>query len=776
VPARLADTYVAAFLAPKLPAGAATVPLSGYLWGLLADHPVNPGLEDVAQTLCRAHSVFHWWLAFPQVAAKGGFSVMLGNPPWERIKLQEEEFFATRSPLVATARNKHERGRRIEWLREGMLLHNLDPDLEAIEGLAPPNRAEMALYDAFIAARRGAEAASLFAHSGGRFPLTGVGDVNTYALFAETFLQATVGQGRAGFIVPTGIATDDSTKAYFERLAIGGHLRSLLCLENEEFVFPGVHHAFRFALLTLSASHSTEPATLVFFARQAYQIHDQVRRFTLTPAEFALINPNTHTCPVFRSERDAALTKKIYRFAPVLILEAIANSDGEVIEAEVNPWGLRFQTMFHMSADSGLFHGAPEIPASPKRMPLYEAKMIHQFDHRWATYCDAEDKPGAVETAELTPEQKADPAFAVCPRYWVEEREVLARIARVPTKVTRAWLTFYGAGARVGSTAADQGRADLLPALAAWVAGELFSRAVGQPEGKGCTPQTALPHIASTEAELKARFPLLAETLLGAGFTTRNALVDLPKWSMQNINTRLSDIELTDLEMALHGTEFLPALLTLLDAWMDERSPRWLMGWRNITGVEKVRTVIASVFPRVGVGHSLPLFQVETSPRMTAVLLGLTAALPFDYVVRQKLGGTNMTFGYVKQFPVLPPERYTPDDLDFIVPRVLELTYTAHDLRPWAEDLGYQGPPFHWDPERRAQLRAELDAWYARLYGLTRDELRYILDPADIMGPDYPSETFRVLKEAELRADGEYRTRRLVLEAWDTLPTGGSTC
>ena len=113
--------------------------------------------------------------------------------------------------------------------------------------------------------------------------------------------------------------------------------------------------------------------------------------------------------------------------------------------------------------------------------------------------------------------------------------------------------------------------------------------------------------------------------------------------------------------------------------------------------------------------------------------------------------------------PVLPPSAYTPAHLAFIIPRVLELTYTSHSMAPFARDLGYDGPPFAWDEDRRAQLRAELDAWYARAYGLTRDELRYILDPADVKGPDYPSETFRVLKTNEIRRFGEYRTARLVL-------------
>ena len=117
---------------------------------------------------------------------------------------------------------------------------------------------------------------------------------------------------------------------------------------------------------------------------------------------------------------------------------------------------------------------------------------------------------------------------------------------------------------------------------------------------------------------------------------------------------------------------------------------------------------------------------------------------------------------------------YTAADLDFISPRVLELVYTSGSLRPFAQDLGFTGAPFAWDPDRRAYVRAELDAYYARLYGLNRDELRYILDPADAYGPDYPSETFRVLRENEKKTFGDYRTARLVLAAWDRMEEGRS--
>lgn len=783
--ARLADTYVAAFLAPKLADTGEQVPLSGYLWGVLSGQAPKADVEEATQYLCRTHSVFHWWLAFPQVAASGGFSVMLGNPPWERIKLQEEEFFASRSPLVATAKNKSERGQRIEWLREGVLLHNLNPDLEQAEGLTPPNKAEMGLYDAFIAARRGAEAASLFAHDGRRYPLTGVGDVNTYALFAETLLQATSPLGRAGFIVPTGIATDDSTKAYFGHIASGGKLASMYDFENSEAVFPAVHRSYKFSLLTLGTAPQAE---FVCFATQVPQVYEPRRRFRLAPSEFALINPNTRTCPVFRSERDAELTKKLYRAAPVLIREAEFAPTGELLEAEANPWGISFQRMLDMSNDSGLFLDQPDSVVNPANglrcLPLFEAKMIHQFDHRWATYVDAPDKPGGVETADVSPAQKTDPVYTVRPRYWVPEREVLARIARVPARVSRAWLAWHKAA--VPGVDQDSALAELLLALAAWVVGELFTRAAGDPEAAKATGQVGWPqqcallHIAPTEAKLKARFEPLSNALLGTGLTTRKALTEFPKWALQNLDMRFSDAELDALGRVLKQPAMPNALLELMDEWMDQRSPRWLFGFRNIARSTDERSFIASVMPRFGVGHSMPLYQVSSNPERAAALLGMQTSLAFDYVVRQKLGGTNMTFGYVKQFPSLPPEQFGQRELDFIVPRVLELTFTTHDLLPWADALAAydlrpaaeRGKPFAWVPERRAQLRAELDAYYAYLYSLTRDELRYILDPADVMGSDYPSETFRVLKNSEMREFGEYRTQRLVLEAWDRLEQG----
>jgi hypothetical protein len=802
--ARLADTYVAAFLAPKVPEGSASIPLSGYLWGLIHPRPGQPARVDVseaAHALCRAHSVFHWWLAFPQVAAKGGFAVLLGNPPWERIKLQEGEFFATRSPLVAIAKNKAERLRRIELLRQGLLLHTLYPDVEAAEGLSPPNRAEMLLHQEFLIARRGAEAASLYAHTSARYPLAGVGDVNTYSLFAETFAQLVAPFGHAGFIVPTGIATDDTTKALFESLAVQGRLRSLLSLENEEFVFPAVHHAFRFALLTLGGSSSNQPSELVFFARQPTQIHDLRRRVALTADEFRLFNPNTRTSPVFRSRRDAELTKQLYLATPVLITESQRESD-----ADLNPWAVSFMAMFHMSADSGLFLDTPGTADDAPRLPLYEAKMAHQFDHRWATYVDAPDKPNGLDTQDVTSAQKGDPNFLARPRYWVEEVHVLARIASVPGRVASAWLAWRTASSDPARQAAED---DLAMAIATWIAGALFRQAAdasapvtsesdslwgveelaSRPSSQRWTNQQRQRALISTEHSLAESYPASYRELKVTYPTSARLLGEMTKWALQDDparNLSLSERELGEMSSAQASLSSTMESggsrgFSVLNGWMDRRSPRWLLGWREITGVEKIRTLIATVLPRFAVGNKFLLMTFAQPAPQVAALLGCLNSLTCDYVARQKVGATSLQYFTLKQIAVLPPERYDNADLAYIVPRVLELTYTAHDLQAWANDLAAYDPrpldqrsmPFVWNTERRAQLRAELDAYYARLYGLNRTEFRYILDPSDVVGKDYPTETFRVLKNSEMRAHNEYRTRRLALEAWDRLDNLG---
>ena len=420
-----ADLYMAAFLMPKtgaLPSGAAAhrVPTTADLWELLNRGLLPPGLRD-APEVARAARAFHWPLEFPDVMERGGFDVAVGNPPWERIKLQEQEFFATRAPEIAKASNKAARDRLIKAL-----------------AAAEPDSAPRRLFQAFEAEKRLSEVHSAFVRisgeQGGRFALTGSGDVNTYALFAELF--ANLARERAGIIVPTGIATDATTAPFFAHLASNRRLARLVDFENSAPIFSAVHRSFKFALLTLGRD---EPAAhFAFFLTDPAQRAEPERNFTLSPEQIAAINPNTRTAPVFRSRADAELTAKIYRHAPVLIDEG-KGKDG-------NPWGLSFARLFDMSNDSGLFRTAAQLTGDgfvrertdwlredARYVPLYEAKMIHQYDHRWAGYAE-----NGSDSVDVGLAEKGDPDWEPAPRYWVPEAEVTARLAAKGW--TRGWL------------------------------------------------------------------------------------------------------------------------------------------------------------------------------------------------------------------------------------------------------------------------------------------------------------------------------------------------
>lgn len=409
-----------------------------------------------------------------------------------------------------------------------------------------------------------------------------------------------------------------------------------------------------------------------------------------------------------------------------------------------NPWGIRFLAMFHMANDSGLFQTAADLTAQGAVregpnwrdsggdlwVPLIEAKMVHQFDHRWATY----DAAGE-ETRDVRLEEKQAPDFHIEPRYWVPDDQVRLRTSRAPKVVRKSW---------------KDGKPDALTlAVFTWLAGHAIERDGEDWEAQACglfaEGRLALP-------DLEANRDAIRE--LGPALNTEAPLTDADIDTIRNAGGSIGDV-----------------------AWslIASRAPNWLLGWRDVARSVDIRTTIACIVPRQGVNDKFLLMFPSVGARRAAALYGCMNSLVFDYICRQKLSGTALKYFVLKQIACQPPSVLADEAaLGFIIPRILELTYTTHDLAPFARDLGYDGAPFPWEPERRALLRAELDAYYAYLYGLTRRDLNFILEPGDVMGADYPTETFRVLKESEERQFGEYRTKRLVLAAWDRFVENGT--
>ncbi|SOD17434.1 Eco57I restriction-modification methylase [Fibrobacter sp. UWB16] len=674
------DLYTAAFFAKKT--DPLTIPTSEDVYDVMNDlAETKQGVRELAAKLSEEYSFFHWPVEFPEVFAKGGFDCVVGNPPWEVSQLKEVEFFANLLPEIAML-NGNDRKIAIDQLKKDR-----------------PH-----IYELYEIRKHALEAENTYYGNSGRFPLTSFGKVNLYSKFAELNYRLRNERGTTGFVCPSGIATDDSTKAFFGEIASKGKLHSLYDFENKEGIFPNVHRMFKFCLLTIAAGNT--PGDFAFFLKNVPELEDKRRHFSMTADDFDLINPNTHTCPVFRSQEDAELAKKIYRKAGVFIRE----SD----DKNGNPWNIKFQQMYNMTSASDLFAKVSGEGADGKMMlPLYEPKMMHQMDHRWATFVNG-------KTVDISLVQKADVGFVVQPEYWVPYTETVLRSTTLDSSVVSA-----------------------------------LRKEDGQKLRELCL------HFAMTETD-----------------------ADLQKVYLDA--TKSDDI----VQKLLNATE--------------KYCPKYLMGWRGVTNAMNERTMIASVMPFCGVGHNTQLLSsFSQGAVMMSCLLANFNALPFDFVSRTKIGGSYATMFVTKQLPVLPPAAFTETAINFIVPRVFALTYTATDIVEWARALWNDAsvdlrkliiaqhkdlptgtdinalaasdfdpasiPPIVFEDSHRAGLRAELDAYFAKLYGLSRRDLEYILDPKTVMGDDYPSETFRVLRDAELSTYGEYRTQRLVLEAWDKM-------
>ena len=588
---------------------------------LLAQGPAE-NISDFSELWHKATSIanregfLHWEVAFPGVwhrwqesRPQGGFDAVIGNPPWDRIKLQEVEWFATRDIELALAPTAAARRKGIQQLRK--------------QGAS--------LAAEFDAAKAQAESLSQMVRSGGDYPLLSGGDINLYSLFVERSMHLIKPDGFVGLLTPSGIYADKTAARFFQSVSTSGRVGGLFDFENKKIFFKDVHASFKFCALILGGEERRfDQAECAFFLHDMKTVHDEDRCFPLSPEDFARVNPNTGTAPVFRRRRDAEITRRIYKQHPVLVKRLQSKKK--------RAWRVKYTTMFHMTNDSHLFRTAEQLDAEgfypvagnhwkkgeELYLPLYQGRMIHQFDHRAnSVRFNPESTHNPYLSEEVTETQHADPDFLPQTQYWVPAHNV----------------------------------------------------------------EEALPQ--------------------SRGYT---------------------------------------------------------MGFRDIARPTDARTVIASIVPWAGVGNTIPLL-VGAETLATAHLMANLNAMCVDFVARQKTQGTHLNWYIVEQLPVIAPADYdrsfgATTARDLVRDLVLRLTYTAHDMAPFARDLGYDGEPFIWNEEERRHLRARLDALYFHLYGLSRHDAEYVLD------------TFPIVRREDEAACGTYRTRDMTLAYMNALAAG----
>lgn len=390
-------------------------------------HDISPQVKAEVRRLADQYQLFHWHLALPDVfhitkesetpendeaGWNGGFDVLLGNPPWERVKLQEKEWFGERVPKIGRTSNASTRKKLIASLEYD------DPEL----------------FADYKNAVRVAEGVSHLLRDTGRFPLCGRGDVNTYAVFSELNRTSINKNGYFGCIVPAGLATDSTTQHFFKSLVDTSTLTSFYSFENTKEIFRGVDRNQTFALLTVGGSAHPNPEPRFATGLQGVdELAELDRIVTIAPAELMMLNPNTSTATFFRTSRDSKLLVHIYSRTPIL------HRDGP---PAVNPWNANLWSMFHMTNDSGLFvekenlgrcfDSQQDIPVtdSGKYLRLYEGKMINHYDHRFAdAAAPATGQRIRASSEKISAAEHANSSRFAVPRYWVGQQDCLEKSA-----------------------------------------------------------------------------------------------------------------------------------------------------------------------------------------------------------------------------------------------------------------------------------------------------------------------------------------------------------
>jgi hypothetical protein len=601
-----ANVWTTAFFLPLTKYDDPVVPTHDKFTAYTRGKHVDAQMEGEAIGLATELHFFHWPLEFAEVYERGGFDVVLGNPPWEKVKLQEDEFFAIRSPEIANAPTASARKKLIAQL------HDEHPDI----------------YRDYEAAQRVSAATSKFVRCSNRYPLCGRGDINTYAIFAETMRRLLRPSGRIGCVILSGIATDETTRFFFQDLLKRREIVSFFDFENRKKLFPDVQGNMKFCLLTVGHNEGSSFRVAAQLDDPAL-LRDSSRVYTLTPDDIVALNPNSLNCPTLRTARDAEVLKAIHRHVPVLVRHGTP---------QTNPWNVSFLRMFDMTNDSDLFKTLEQLEGEGLELkgnlfrgeqdyfPLYEAKLAYQYNHRAATFegIPAEQRfkiHAGTKEPDLTELQ--NPAFAPLPRFWVPADEA---IERVPNK------------------------------------------------------------------------------------------------------------------------------------------KKGLLGFRNaISAVADSRSLVACMLPAFAVGNSMPLLVCQVAERLECAMLATLNSFVLDYVLRQKASGGNLNFYIFEQLPIPPPEVFeaatqwsgSETFCNWILRRVLELTYTSWDFREFASACGYTGAPFRWNEDRRFLIRCEIDAAMFHAYGIETGDLEYILS------------TFPIVKKQDEQEYGSYRTAQVIREVFD---------
>jgi hypothetical protein len=425
-----ADAWCAAVVWKKIDDPHHPYPITQGLFRQIEENPYKIGSNhrDEIQRLTTQYQFFHWHLAFPDVFQPvangeiaeddvtgwtGGFDCVLGNPPWDMQEVKDNEFFSAYFPEILSVKSAKDKSVVLKRIQ----------------------KTEPALWDTYQKYVRVTYGQHHLMANGGRFPLSCVGRINLYRLFLETGHTLLKKIGRVGIVVPSSFASDSFSQGHFSSLHKEGRLVNLYDFENRLGLFPSVDSRYRFCLLTIGGKGTCTETDFVFFAHTPSDLAESDRHIRLSSQSASILNPISHTAPLFRTRRDYTLTLKMQKSGPI-----IGRSESE------SGWFIKPTLMFMMNAEMKGHRTAEEFENSEYRLcgnhyqqgdrvwlPLYEGKMVGMYDHRAASIrFDSSNRVRRNQPVALSNAEHQDPMRLAKPMFWVDSTDVATRCEGLP--------------------------------------------------------------------------------------------------------------------------------------------------------------------------------------------------------------------------------------------------------------------------------------------------------------------------------------------------------
>jgi len=386
----LADLWTAAFFIQKTDHDLRKYPTNAILEAIRENERVDENIINEALELSKKYRFFHFHLEFPEVFEKGGFDCLLGNPPWEKINLEDKEFFSTRVPAISSIKNASKR-------------------LEAIDAL---QKTDAQIFNEYQIATNNANKQISFLKFSEAFKYGNEGLLNTYPLFLEKASMVVNIEGAFGYVIPSGFFMDDTTSPLFRYFFENNLISSIYDFENRERLFQNVHGQYRFCLLTIRKGKSKRiKAKFIFFLHNPEEILNNENSINLDFEQLKIFNPNNLLLPAFRNQFEVEINRKLYKY-------------GVLKNNHDNSESVQIHRMINMTTDSGLF----KIDNTEKNLlPLYEAKFFHQYDHRYGSFDSPKKYSQEINARIVGSSEKTSVDFFITPKYYCSKNIVDAK-------------------------------------------------------------------------------------------------------------------------------------------------------------------------------------------------------------------------------------------------------------------------------------------------------------------------------------------------------------